>query len=236
MKKTLIILCLIFWVTAMGSPVNAAIAYVQSDSAYGPTNITLNGVAAGNLLVAFVNGGGSSAGTTISDDQSNSWTALTMYGPGNDTPSYPRIYYAYNVNSGNTVITMNNPPIDDGFSVHEYSGIESGSDPFDQESGAGSTGTTFSSGNVTTTQADELLVGFWANENANVFTSATGWIQRTSQTGHVHYTFDKIVSSTGTYDFSGTQTSNNSTVAVIATFKATVAAAANYFISFFPKL
>ncbi|HUW21054.1 MAG TPA: LamG-like jellyroll fold domain-containing protein, partial [Candidatus Bathyarchaeia archaeon] len=193
------------------------ITFVQATSVYSSGSLTLNGVAAGNLLVAFVSGSTTCASTTISDDKSNSWNSLTNR--TGDAGS-ARIFYALNVASGNTIISVTNPPGDAGWSVHEYSGIATTS-AFDTENSNFANATNFSSGNVITSQADELLVSIAMNEtNPSVITWTGSFDERTEQSTHVHGTADRIVTSTGTYAATGSWDASCYYGCLIAAFKA----------------
>jgi len=196
--------------------------FVQSGSTYSTNSITLTGVSAGNLLVAFVSTNNNSlANTSISDNKGNTWNALTnrLTSGGN----YMRVYYAMNAAAGDTTISVTNPVGDFGWSVHEYSGIAM-SNALDVEgfySNEGDT-ETFTSGQITTTNAHDLLVSIVANEsNSSAITWTGSFNERTEETDHEHSTADRVVTSTGNYEATGTYSNGNTWYAcIIVAFKA----------------
>jgi hypothetical protein len=194
-----------------------AIAYVNSNSVYGNTSLVLNGVGEGNLLVAFVSAGSTIASTTVGDNKSNTWVKLTNR---TQTGEYARIFYALNVASGNTTISMTSPPTSDpGWSVHEYSGIAT-TNAFDAETYGASLVAAFDSNSITVAQADELLVAIVENEtNAGVITWTNSFNKRTSQETHIHGTADRIVSSIAAYNATGYFDANCNNMCLIAAFK-----------------
>lgn len=201
-----------------------AIAHVQSTSDYPATAITLNSVTAGNCLILFISSTGEDTPSdeTVADDNGNDWNSLTTLYEGN---SHCWVWYAMNCNAGNTEVTVTDPYADCGLSLHEYSGIATSS-AFDDEAGDINSGSTsFSSGNISTDTNDELLFGAWYSEVSDYAPVSEGtWTERTDEGGHVHLTADKIVSSTGSYAYEGTQTSNVHSGYYIAGFRAAAAA------------
>ena len=180
------------------------IAFVQSGTVYG-TSLTMTGVTAGNLLIACGNGNSALTSSTITDDNSNSWTAMTdhVFAGTNKI----RCFYSNNVNAGDTEITLNSPPGDPGFAVHEYSGIADSS-AFGQESAndVGLDAGTFDSHAITTTSSNVLLFGYAGDvQNTVDYTWGGSMTERTETLTHTHSSADRIVTSTGTYSAVGTR-------------------------------
>lgn len=79
-----------------------AVAYVQHTTA-GTSPATVSGVAAGNLLVAICRTDTSGEISGVSDDKGNTWQKAASLRPGVTESS---IWYAMNVASGTTVVTV----------------------------------------------------------------------------------------------------------------------------------
>jgi hypothetical protein len=75
---------------------------------------------------------------------------------------------------------------------------------------------------ATTTAANELLIGVIGTAfNGTVLTPGAGWTDRTETTGERMNFMERLVTSTGTYDASGTFGASDEWGAIIATYKAT---------------
>ena len=156
------------------------------------------------------------------DTQLNVWQKAS--GISSTATGGVEIWYAMNSGSGaNTiVVTLNTPAIFSSVSVGEYSGIAL-TGAFDQgaaQRGVSNTGTDgITSGPVTTTFANELLLGFMISNSGAAVTAGTGYTIRESATTIVkQVNEDRIVASTGTYAGTFTATAGTPIVAV-ATFK-----------------
>ncbi len=198
---------------AAGGGGYATPAYVQSNSGYsnGPATLGSNATA-GNLIAVFVSGNAAVA-STMSGGGVSSWSSGTAYLAANFATG-GRWYYG--ITSGGSVsVTINSPPADAGWSIYEISGVDS--TPLDQQNGTENYSvTSWTSGNVTTTLANEVLLGGWANEqNYRTPVWDSGWEHTTVQNGHYHGTAMRVVSSTGTYAASGTQNTNTDAMLVI---------------------
>ena len=200
------------------------IAYVKSASVYANTALILNGVAAGNLLVAFASTYKQQAVSppVFSDNKGGTWNTLTHYGGPSASNIWTAIGYSMNAAGGNTTVSLASYGNDPGWSLHEYSGIAT-SLAFDKETGKYLETANPATDNVLTTQDNELLVGILADESIDYATTfGTGWNQRTAETSHIHITADKIVSSAGNYNYSMTRSASY-VVLVMATFKGAAA-------------
>ena len=211
-----------------------AIAYVQSNKSFTGNSTSsatpfLSNNTAGNFLVAAAIGFGTVTISSIADTLGNNWSLVSQQTLADGT-----IYYLYAVTNckggANTVtITLesSNQPM---LLVAEYSGISLTS-PLDQlaASTEGASGS-YTSGSVTTTVANELLIGVLKCTGgvAATIVPAAGWTERQqerSATVPDIVLLDNIVSSIGTYANSGTfSTSVPDNGALIATFKAQASA------------
>lgn len=115
----------------------------------------------------------------------------------------------------------------------EYSGIAT-SNSFDV-GGSNQVNTpavTYTSNNVTTTQADELLIGLhWTFKGTPAFTPDSPWTSATTVSGTYLYSevADRIVSSTGNYADTGSVTGDTTkTTSMIATFKGVASAGTSF--------
>ncbi|MFY9986150.1 MAG: hypothetical protein WAK31_15405, partial [Chthoniobacterales bacterium] len=200
----------------------AAPAYVQSAYADPQTSQTTVSVTysvaqgAGDLNVVVV-GWNDTTDTVSSVTDSQNNTYQLAVGPTKESSSLTQsIYYATNIVGGsNTVtITFSGAAAYPDIRILEYSGLNLSS-PLDVAAGASGTGTSSSSGAITTTSASDLLVG------ANIVTSTTksagsGYTKRilTSPDGDI--VEDRTVSSTGSYTATATISSGGWVMQVVA--------------------
>jgi hypothetical protein len=202
-----------------------AIAFVQSDASGSASIAFGSGNTAGNLLVAIIGTAGDPTGVT--DTAGNTWVKATEFYNGGTFIGID-IWYAKNCLSGANTVSFSGgfgSPFD-GIIVAEFSGIDTTS-PFDQEQSAeGDFATaTPNSGNITTTQADEVLIGgaagltgvglTWTGSFTELEDLFDG--QRKPGAGY------RIVSSTSTYAATATcdtSPANGGWVAAVASFKA----------------
>ena len=206
-----------------------AVAFVQAASNGGnpatTTAIAAITVTAGNLLVVTVRASpASGAGTlTVSDDQGNTYTQdlNPSFASGNITAQYS----APNCAGASTIVTFSITGTGRriGIAVHEYSGAAT-STPLDQTNSNAGTGTTATSGSVTTTVADEALVA--AIGVASTPTWEADYPSRTSDSTGRLYTGSRVVSATLTDEASATFGGSVAWDMLIATYKGTVAGGA----------
>jgi hypothetical protein len=187
---------------------SSAIAYVQSNSAdpqIPQSTVTVPYAAAqtaGNLNVVIVGWNDSTARVlTVADTRGNAY--VLAVGPTVQTGTATQaIYYAKNIagaaaNANTVTVTFSTAAVFPDIRIAEYSGLDL-LNPLDVSIGAQGSSATSNSGAVTTTNANDLLVG------ANlVQTSSTG--PGTSFTNRV-ITFpdgdileDRVVTATGSY-------------------------------------
>ena len=164
------------------------VAFVQSRKSSG--GISSNSVylitppAAGALIVVGVTKYTQTELATdlVSDNQGNTYTRILESGSTNDRMA---LYYAKNVSTGNSFIVSTSLG-DNTLSVHEYNGASA--DPFDQTNNGTSSGTTLSSGNVTTGVNGELYFGIgWSAGNEVSWAAGSGYTLRETQTNSSTY-------------------------------------------------
>jgi PKD repeat protein len=201
--------------TATVTAAVAAIHFVQSAGNLSTQNATgvsasfTSSTTAGNVIVV----GASTAGPAISsvvDTQGNTYVQAAA--SGSDA-----IWYASAIKGGADTVTANFVSRT-GYSliyVHEYSGLATS--PLDQISSQTGTGTAVTSGAKTTTQASELIFGYASVDNC-VTSGTTGFSVR--QTVGCNMSEDMIVSSTGTYSATFTQSPSGGWAGLMATFAA----------------
>lgn len=210
------------------------IARVQSNGASlgtGPYGLTFPGSTPTNrLLVAIMRIGVTTDSITSVGDNVNSgnWTrALFQAGPGYNLSV--AIYYKISNASGTVTVT----PVLSGsptcrMSIHEYSGIDTAS-PLNQTASANGTSTTPDSGNITTTQAEELvcgIVGCALDLGAGSFTNGSTLTQQYQFTGAAFTSLDRILTSTETLNTDGTFDISDRWAAITVSFKGDAAVTA----------
>jgi hypothetical protein len=172
----------------------------------------------GNTVVVALNYAATPiTGIPVSDSAGNSYRNAIgpTTGTGSLNNAVSAIYYSWGVDAGPIplAITVNIPGSVDA-RVLEYQGVVPG-DPLEQASAAvSSTSRLLSSGSVTTTHADQVLVG-WA-KSPGVVTSGPGFEARNQFMDDLLE--DQVVTASGTY--SATASSSQSTwIMQLVTFK-----------------
>lgn len=182
-------------------------------------------ISSGNLLVCAVNYYGSGDDITeINDDAGNTFVRA-IKGISAGEALFTDIWYAENTigQANNEVtVTWNQSTSYQYINLSEWSGIATSSslDQTNQNNEAGVT--SHQSGEVTTTQADEVLIHQLQSQANENWTEDTGWTYLNSDVTSVDdFTQYKISSSTGTYEGTATSGTTTDTVNAIATWKAT---------------
>lgn len=176
----------------------------------------------GNLLVAaIVSETDGATLTSLTDTRGNTWlqasTPQTVPSKGQQIGIW---YVKSSIAGANTVTAVCSAgPV--YIHIREYSGLDTAS-PLDQHAETNQVPgpATPSSPSVTTTAADELLVGHIYNNRGNI-TAGTGYTLADSRSfNNFSDLEDRIVSATGSYVANGTMSTGGSWGAVIVTFKA----------------
>jgi hypothetical protein len=216
--------------TASAAPSFVKVVGTVSSAASGLTSditVPAAGVAQGNLLVIGMT---HAAGiTSVSDSRGNDYTmALSQTNTHLEVTN--EIAYAVITTALQSDDTITITWDDSGFAiklaqVNEYTGIASSGFLDDTSTGQDDSfpkSGTLSSGNVTTTAENDLLVAFHMGEADVAFTETTNFDQRGTTLSDVTtlYSEDRIVSSTGDYASSPTVTPDSYWDSFLIAFKA----------------
>jgi hypothetical protein len=107
-------------------------------------------------------------------------------------------------------------PAEGALTIHEYAGLDPKS-PLDQVGAASAlSGTVEVIPAVTTTSARELIFGYTAVDHNSV--AGAGFTARMDNDGNTSE--DKVVSTTGNYDVTFTQSTSGAWIALMTTFRA----------------
>lgn len=211
----------------------------QNAGSYSNTNVATltSNVTAGNLLVLGLTAGSADTVSSITDNQSNTWT-LAASNTGTDRQTW--IYYAKNVNGGSTTVTVTFAAStfpDSCLTIREYSGLDRTS-PLDKTASAND-GTSFLTTHDTgttaaTTQANELAVAVVGSSGSSdpVFAAGTNYGHLQQQNGFDVFTYqgmtDRILTATGTQNTNMTTTGSVRGEGVLVTFKTLSVSGTNY--------
>jgi hypothetical protein len=209
------------------APPPSAIAYVQG-SANGATSITSLNVAfpasntAGNLIVVTARASAQNRTWTVSDTRGNIYNLARQFNStvGGDQGGDIRVYYAYNIAAGaNTVnISTSGATTRIGATIREYAGFRT-TDPLDVSAAAQGSGTFLNTGPVTTTAANELVIGFGTNSNAGSYTVGAGFGNLIQHVVGRVASQDRVVNSVGTYNSTMTMNPSLGWASMVVTFK-----------------
>jgi hypothetical protein len=154
--------------------------------------------------------------SSVTDTKGNSYTLAKSelnYNTGNNVA----VYYATGIASGANTVTVNFSASTATYASImevEYSGMGS----FDASSGAtGSSGTSLSSGNLTTTVSSDELIGFQVGNSA--FTVGSGYTQRISSGSGNWVTEDDTAGAAGSYSATSTQASSGGWASICIAFQ-----------------
>jgi chitodextrinase len=168
----------------------------------------------GDLIIVEVDWSSGSTFTSLSDSQGNVYTQIGTEQNSAAVGVKSRLYYAKNIKGGAVTITslVSGSPLYHELYIHEYSGL-SATDPLDAYSVKVGSGSSFTSGSLTTTAANELLYGVEIDSGAG--SASAGWTTRSSFDSNV--AADKNMLTVGTAAFTGG--SAGAFIAWIAAFK-----------------
>ena len=193
-------------------------AHVQStarDSGAGSNALAFpSATTGGDLIVVEVDWVDGSDFVSISDTQGNAFTQIGAEQNHADVGIKSRLYYAANINGGADTVTtvVTGSPTYHEIYLHEYSGLDP-INPVDAFSVNVANGTSFSSGNITTTASHDLLYGIEIDSRSA--TAAAGWTTRSTLGANV--AADRDAATPGTYAFTGQSTGGS--IAWIVAFK-----------------
>jgi hypothetical protein len=194
-------------------------------------NVTFDSsVTADSLLLCCISFWGGTGNAVVTDDNSNSW--VQIYENNYDGVDYGVLEYVEAANSGSTTVSVSVDGSNSYFTVViiEVSGIKTATS-LDQNNENTATSASWDSGNITTTENDEYLIGGFAHDNGDhtltedgawtlIFEEETGSADMPISVG------ERIVSSTLTESYSGTIASSSPYWSAIASFEMTAAAGA----------
>ena len=182
----------------LASNAHAAIAFVQSASTNTATSAVSTSTAfgfanttAGNAILVCVDWGDTTKTMAITDNQSDVYTSTGSFTTNSGLDRY-QIFWSTNIVGGQktrVTATINSGTTNIDLAIHEYSGIATGSLTTSVYDVAATTfsipaGTALTSGNLTTTNANDL--GFACGYSANsVSTAQPGWNQRKKWNGNM---------------------------------------------------
>jgi len=210
--------------TYTSSPITSGpITFKQVNSATPQTNQTSVGVGfsaaqtAGNLNVVVVGWNDITSNViSVTDSSGNVYQAAAPVARGGSISQ--AIYFARSItaNANNTVtVTFNTAASYVDLRILEYGGIDT-VNPLDQTASAVGSSSTADSGNVTTTAANELVFG--AGTTTGGFSGAgSGFTTRVITNPDADIAEDRIVSATGTY--AATATQSGTWVMQVVTFR-----------------
>lgn len=205
---------------------------VQANTSGGTGGSTTNtqsfttAVTNGNLLVLYIFDS-TGATSTIS---SVTWSAGGACGTFTKTPMSPItggsrqmwVYYAQITSGGCTGVTVTfSASINSIVIFAEYAGLAT-SAVLDAENGATGIGTALNSGNITTANASDLLVGglFVTTSGGGTLAAGSGFTLRVNNASSSHRGLeDQNVSATGTYAATATYSSSQTWIAHVMALK-----------------
>lgn len=205
---------------------DAAIVYIQGTSETAATGTAVNvtypsAQKAGDLNVVLMAWVGSTPSVqSVTDSNGNTYVAAG--GPTRDSSvGAQQIYYAKNIagaaaNTNTVTITFSAAITDSDIRIVEYSGIDP-VNAYDGGVGASGTGTSPTSGPLTTTNANDLLVAgnFIAGETT---APGAGFTQRLIN-NYGEIVEDKVVTAVGAYSATATQNSSGYWLMQMAAFR-----------------
>jgi hypothetical protein len=210
-------------ITKVQSPVSADYGTVSTPQ----TLIFGSAITAGSTILVCVRGSGSFTGSTLSvtDDKSNSYTLDTSMPAISGTGSL-FLYRASNVTGGGTTLTIT-PGTSTSLRVagYEISGLAASS-PLDKTAHASGNSISLASGSITTTQANEFVLGCLMTGNdigSNPMTAGSGWTSdiNINTTNAILLAESQIVSSTGTFNATASIGTADTWGALVASYGAT---------------
>lgn len=208
-----------------------AIAFVQNlgnlstGSATFLTGTFASPTVNGNFIATSTRVGATGRTVTVDDNKTNTYAQAKNQVQTTDA-SEIFCHYAMDILGGASHLvtsSISGAAASIRLTLHEYSGIAT-SAALDQTNGSeGDAGTALSSGNITTTQADELLFGAGGNSASGTLSLGTDYsnlaVSLSAAGLHRLGAEDRIVASTGTYSATFTNSPSTNWMCLIASFK-----------------
>lgn len=189
-------------------------AFIQSAASSSATTATPNvafpaNVTAGNAIIVHVTWQTASGSvTSVTDAQGNTYTSM---GTRVQAVNTSELWAAFNVVGGSTnTVTAHISASQAGavVGVYEVSGLSGTQDGY--STGSGTASLLANSGNITTTTANDFVIGFY--RGGGLANAEPGW----TNVGSAEY---KTIAPIGTYKATFALTSSSSWVALVAAFK-----------------
>lgn len=179
-----------------------------------------NAMQSGGFLIAIIRRGGSgSQPSGVSDGRNGAWTkAFEQLADSSDHTL--AVWYKENGGSGSAVtVTQTGGSGTNRWMIEEFTGLATSSS-LDQSSGGTFGGAPADSGDITTTQADELLIGAVSTTGSDTVTPPVNWTELAETSSKVQGAY-RILAATGTHSYEPTYDSGLSSGAcLIVSFKA----------------
>jgi hypothetical protein len=200
-------------------------------AATSTVTVPAGGVAAGELVVvAGAHWDGTITLSSVADSRGNTYSTPITKVSGADVScgtAYCVITTALQAADTITLTWSVDSFMDVISGFVSYSGIAAGV-ALDQHNEGAGTGTTLASGNITTTQADELLLGIGALADNTTWTKTAAFTNKRVDATATDFLAllveDLIVSSTGTYASGPTSSNSDLWASMILSFEAAAAA------------
>ena len=222
--------------TTSGTSTSSAISLVQHQGRDAGTTVSTSlafgtNNAAGNFIAVAIRSGRSGQTFTVSDSKGNIYRQavalnVTLDSPSGDTLA---IYYAENIGSGaNTVTISQSLSASLRFAIFEYAGVAA-SNSLDRTASAQASGSSPSSGSVTTSAAD-LLLGAVMSASERAFAAGTNFTIRDripSSSGAKLITEDWIQTTAGSGAATASLSSSDVWGAVVAAFRPSTTSSTN---------
>jgi hypothetical protein len=193
----------------------------SSSSLAFPANNT-----AGNWIGVVIRAGHSGQTLTVSDTRGNIYKQALQSNETLDTPNGETfaIYYAENTTAGANTVTVTESLTNNTlrFAILEYSGVAT-SNSLDVAVAGQSSGTRFTSGNVTTTVGGDLILGEVTSADGVTFTAGSGYLieERVPAAPNTKLIVEDAVQlAAGTISVGATVSISNNGGAMLAAFKA----------------
>lgn len=185
----------------------------------------LTGILADDFV--FVVCGNLSSNTMTVSDGTTSFTAATVR--SNNTIRFQAFYLLASVATGNVTYTCTFGASSSSRDISVYVFTPTATPSFDQEASTGSaTGTSLTSGNVTTTGTDEIVFGAGYNDNTSIYSAqqinSVAADGTTSQPGEVSIWY-RVVTATFTGQATATIATSSRWICTVTAFKIAAASA-----------
>ena len=183
--------------------------------------VNLTGTNAGDLIVLGLFVVDSTSVNSVTDTQGNTYTLIGSPQTWSPYHFVERLYYAKNIKGGanTTTVTLSASKYME-VHLYDYSGLDTTS-PLDAsatpQTGTSVTGT---SGTLTTSNANDLLFGFFHSDNNVTNTAGAGFTGRTVSAEGIPLAEDKYVISTNSYSATMSFSGNADYIGFLVAFKA----------------